>query len=76
MERNTLTTAGELSKGDRFYFPTDKKKTVYQITEAFESFSMYNRINAYGYKMLQFDIRAAQDKQVIFLRHKEETPII
>jgi len=71
MERNTRTTISELKKGDRFYFPADKKKIVYEIvcTTAPRGF-YYNRINAYGYKMLTHDVWVSTEKEAIFLRHK------
>lgn len=33
MQRNTITTAGELNMGDRFYIPTDRNKNPLQKVE-------------------------------------------
>lgn len=73
MERNTSTHIGALKIGDRFYFLSDRKKVVYQVTAWEPHAKLYNRINAYGYKMLSHDIKANNEKHVIFLRHKNTT---
>lgn len=72
IERNTATTIGELTEGDRFYFRSDKKKIVYEVTEELDRYQLYNRINAYGYRMLNFDLKSVNSKEVIFLRHKTD----
>ena len=72
MERNTSTTLGELKKGDRFYVASDKKKTVFEVMEEKENARLYNRINAYGYKMERYDTKGMNEKSVIFLRHKND----
>ena len=70
MERNNNTILGKLQKGDRFYFSGDKKKIVYEVIVTSEERRLiYNRINAYGYKMLPFDVNGSDEREVIFLRH-------
>lgn len=73
MERNTSTHIGALKKGDRFYLLGDKKKIVYEIMEWEIHAKLYNRINAYGYKILPYDLKAKNEKEVIFLRNKNTT---
>jgi Cys-tRNA synthase (O-phospho-L-seryl-tRNA:Cys-tRNA synthase) len=72
MERNTLSEIQKLQKGDRFYFQSDSKKVSHTIMEIQPNRVLYNRINAYGYKMWQYDRVATIFKQVIFLRHENQ----
>jgi hypothetical protein len=70
MERKTATTFGELRQGDRFYFTSDSKKVVYQVTpENTLQKGSYNKVDEDGKKEWHFDKQASNDRQVIFLRH-------
>ena len=48
--KRTFTTLGELTKGDKFYFQKDKKKTIYECgTDAPE-----RKYDKYTFKMRYF----------------------
>jgi outer membrane lipoprotein-sorting protein len=64
MERNTLTTFGQLRIGDRFYATGDKSKTAYEVTGP----KKYNHIMN-GKKSWMYDKDVKEDRLVMFLRH-------
>lgn len=68
MNRNEVTTADKLVKGDRFYKFKGKKEEVYQVVdEAFGS----SQIKVKTAKS-RFDEMLKKNAQVVFLRHIEE----
>jgi hypothetical protein len=70
MQRNTSTVFGELRQGDRFYFVSDAKKVVHEITvENLIAKSKYNQVDPFGKKAWTFDKEGVRTTPVIFLRH-------
>ncbi len=70
MERNTRTTAGKLQVGDRFYFQTDKTKTVFQITSKAHLVKVYyNQIFPNGKSAWKHDVDCFISRPVTFLRN-------
>ncbi|RYF25157.1 MAG: hypothetical protein EOO42_04310 [Flavobacteriales bacterium] len=65
MERNTLTTAGELNEGDRFYKVTGKKTEIYEH-RGFKSNSSINAYPVYGKRFIE---EIKKTTQVIYLRN-------
>jgi hypothetical protein len=70
MKPNTFTTFSALSIGDRFHFPTDRARVVYQVTGQLH----YNQVMEDGRKTMMYDKPAQKDKEVIFLRHTLPQP--
>lgn len=64
MDRNTLTTAGELVTGDRFYKKKDKNKTVYEKHAS--TSSQYMTCKKDGEKFFNY---FKVDIPVVFLRN-------
>jgi len=85
MIRFTHTTAGQLKKGDRFYFLSDKKKKVHQV----HSFGLvspfpypkwgviydYLFIKLPSGKKMDFSKKCLKTTEVIFLRHTQPQTI-
>ncbi len=73
MERNTNTTVSELEIGDRFYRPTDKKKTVWEKVRGENKtthFQTYKHFAiAHG---MTFPVAMKKETIVIFLRHQNQ----
>ena len=63
MQRYTLTTAGKLSAGDRFYKVTDKNKTIYQVQELYHSLVVVKKDNG------KWPENMKKELEVIFLRN-------
>ena len=62
------TTMQELQPGDRFYFASDGKRIVYQVTTC----RKYNLVTNSGAKRWQYDRPADADRAGIFLRNTKE----
>ena len=71
MNRNEITTADKLVKGDRFYKFKGKKEEVYQVLD--EAFSS-SQIKVKTAKS-KFDEMLKKNTQVVFLRHTDEVII-
>jgi len=80
LTRFTLTTAGHLATGDRFYFLSDKKKTVHQVNgkgiikgKYFRSGVCYDEttVRIKNNKAITFKKHCLKDTKVVFLRHNE-----
>lgn len=67
----TNTTIGELRAGDRFYFPSDAHRIVYQITATGKSEAAYNMV-VNGNSSWRYDkIMTNLAKPVVFVRHTQ-----
>ena len=64
----TKVELGELKSGDRFYFASDAKRIVYQVTVPWLVKTQYNLIEN-DVQQWAWDKEASSKKQVIFLRH-------
>jgi hypothetical protein len=73
MERNTLTTLGQLQDGDRFTFPTHNK--VWQVTGRFGKSICYNQFNDAGQQLLKYHLVKNGAVAVRFLRHTNTTEV-
>jgi len=67
MERNTLTTAGALQLGDRFYRQDDKAKKVYTLGYT----TFVGKVLATP-DLKRHGITIKKTTPVIFLRHKQD----
>ena len=67
MQTKTKTNIGELNKGDRFYFVSDKKRTAYEITECTGNFRAYN-LKILDRSVWKFDKVDPGKRMVVFLR--------
>ncbi|MFL5808067.1 MAG: hypothetical protein ACJ749_01020 [Flavisolibacter sp.] len=73
MERNTQTTISELKIGDRFYKPTDKKKTVWEKVPGDAVVTKYQTYKNFAITAGEkYPVMMQKQTIVIFLRHKEE----
>lgn len=68
MQRNTPTNIARLRKGDRFYFISDKKKGIHEVTGFSKGKVNYNKINGFKHQWF-WDRTINENKEVIFLRH-------
>jgi hypothetical protein len=67
----TSTTIGELRAGDRFYFPSDAQRIVYEITAMAKSEAAYN-IVVNGNSSWRYDKSIPNlTKPVVFVRHTQ-----
>jgi len=69
MQRHTPTNIGRLRKGDRFYFTSDRKKSVHEATGLRNDKVKYNKINAFSKFQWLWDREVNGNKEVVFLRH-------
>jgi hypothetical protein len=72
MERNTITTLGQLRTGDRFTFV--KKDEVWQVTGSTTTYVTINKFTSDGKKMIKFDEQRKRTMHVRFLRHTMPQP--
>lgn len=73
MVRNTRTTAGQLKVDDRFYFQTDKTKTVFQITSKAHLIKVYyNQVFPNGKRGCTYDLECNVLRPVVYLRNANE----
>lgn len=71
MQRNTITTLGELRVGDRFSFV--KKNEVWQVTAIKKNTTCFNKFDGKA-RLLKFDEEKRSTVQVFFLRHTIPVP--
>lgn len=70
MERNTITTLGELQVGDRFTYP--RRVDVWTVTEQIPpKNTAVNQFLPWGDKIHKFDEMKKNSTQVRFLRHEK-----
>lgn len=71
MQRNTATTFGQLQPGDRFYFSSDSKRKVYQLTEP----GQYNIVNSKGLNGWQYSRKSSSATSVVYLRNAQNKTV-
>jgi hypothetical protein len=73
MERNTLTSMGQLKIGDRFYLKSDRKKTVWEKVESEVKVTNYQTYKHFAQLPgMNYPQPMNRNTVVIFLRHKED----
>ncbi|TZF81797.1 hypothetical protein FW774_17220 [Pedobacter sp. BS3] len=88
MQRNTITTAGALKVGDRFYKLSDKKKKPFEIVQGdtkvthFRTYKLFccacdildNKYMSEALKRRQYSA-LVKDTQVVYLRSTNDEPV-
>jgi hypothetical protein len=72
MERNTITTLGQLREGDRFTYP--RRVDVWQVTGFLDSQCLINQFSPGGTKIHPYDSLKKKNTMVKFLRHTKPEP--
>lgn len=73
MERNTITTAGQLKIGDRFYRVNDKKKIVWEKVPSDIKITHFQTYKHFASTPgMKFPQAINKDTKVVFLRHKDK----
>lgn len=68
MERNTITTVGELHIGDRFYKASDKKRVVWEKVESEIKRTYYQTYKHFAITPGErFPVAMNKDSKVVFL---------
>lgn len=70
MERNTITTLGDLLIGDRFTF-VKRTDEVWQVTGKTATHVSINQFNPAGNQLRKYDELKKRSMHVRFLRHSE-----
>lgn len=76
MERNTVTTLGNLRKGDRFHFLKSAKKEVWEVMSMDYQLVQINLpLGIPGTYKYTWPVVKKRDQMVVFLRHTAESDI-